>query len=232
MTRLRRILAAAAALIVGGTGIYQAIDTANQADAQPLSGAEWAAAAARLKAARPVEFYVLVDESYAPPQAHGGRILGECSNDPAQGGTRCRIPTPAGTYSYPYARVAGVPGRRLFRAAAHPWVVGGWKRLGEDVAEVTWLGAMMDVRDACLAAGHSLAQCGAVMDAINPCWEKPDGTRCRNGITGRVLPGGAPETCAAPEVGDVWVACSTTPGEDHLAKGTAAAIPADDELDF
>lgn len=172
MTRLRAVLAAAAALVLGGTALSVALRQAGQAEG--LTCAEWCTRTAQYNA--PDErhtFYIAFPSGTNVPEAHADRILGACS-----GGT-CTV-EPASceqcAVSYPYELSPAVQGYRLAEIHAPPYIARGWKLWAQDTAGVRWYGSHAEVRAACLAH-FTGAQCRDLLRGDERCWRLADGTR-------------------------------------------------------
>ena len=222
----------------------------------------WRRAVRKLEQRRLQEFFVLVNNGYNAPEvvewpARGDRILGDCrmswardtegtlrgatwcTNNPGQCGPtfgRCQIKTPGPDLEYAFERTSATQAVRLFKLKAHPWIMGGWKRLGDIDADVAFAGARKDVRTACAGLGLGNAQCRNLLDKADPCWRKPNGDICHNGVLKGPGKGGADasgvlQTCTHAAA-DEWFACGVTVGEDPVAVSITDSIPPEEQLDF
>ena len=117
MKRLKRILAAAAGLVVtGGLALGVALQQANLADPDPMTCAEWKQAIERVGSGDWGTMFVAVEQGYTLPTAveSPNRVLGECA------GGECVIepqgcPVP---FTYEYRVSSLVNGWRLAEVRA------------------------------------------------------------------------------------------------------------------
>ena len=222
MTRLKRILQATAALVVGGAAIAGAIITANLADAEPMSCAEWSQHMENFNAKR-ITFFVAVQDGYAAPEAIGSKLIGAC------GAGTCDIETPCGdVFRYDYDLSPASGGWRLAEISAHPYFAGAWKDLAAVAAEVKLWDNFSAVQAKC-AASLTDAECLAVFRPIGDCWKKPDGTYCRDGrLYG---PGAGGVDLCAPAAGDQWYPCNDNgQGKSWGEKSLTEVMLPDDQL--
>ena len=82
MSKLRRILLAAAALVTGSAmALGLALTTANEAEVSPLTGKQWVAAIERTEQQGTLTYFVAIQNGYSIPAASSGYILGDCGSD-------------------------------------------------------------------------------------------------------------------------------------------------------
>ena len=231
MSRLKRILAAAAVLVagglyLGGDAISDALRDANQADVEPLDCPEWQDAMQRVERGRSVTFYVAVQAGYSLPTASASRVLGTCAAGKCMLGTEL-----CGRYSYAFAVSPAVGGWKLARATANPYIAGGWKELASDNAEVKFWGAHKDIQPACLAALTPI-QCRNLLGSLGDCWRKPSGDLCRYGRLYTTNRPGVDESCT-PGVNDSWYPCTDEGhGKNWGELSRTEELPPDEELDL
>lgn len=232
-SRARAILAAAAALVAGGTALVVAIPQANRAAPIPLTCAELHELQA-MNEAEAVPFYLAVAVGYTPPTVIGDRVLGDCA------GGRCVVVQPNGCtaeLAYRFTVSPAVSGWRLVEVRAHPYFAGGWQAMATaaGASNLRFWAARKDVAAACLAV-LSAANCRTLLGGIAPCWRRADGTHCRYGRVygpgvGGVDAAGNAVTCTV-QAGDEWYSCDDggSGRPDYAEAQRAAALPA--ELDL
>ena len=206
--RLRNVLIAAAGLVVGGTGLGVALRQSGQALDPPMTCPEWAKSVAEATQTEPsIEWFVALLDGFAPPAAVGERILGDCANN------TCTVepqgcPKPV---TYTYERSGAVNGWRLFKVRGPRYFAAGWRALAtEQPSNVRFFRGYKELAPACLAH-FTAAQCRALVNDVNPCWKRADGSLCRYGrLYG---PGQGGEALCSPGAGYVPFVCEVTAGQ-------------------
>ena len=180
MSKLKRVLAAAAALILTGTAVGIALNQAGVAE--NMTTEEWCKAIDQVRdVQRKDRFFVAVqngaDIPKAWPEGENGRVLGDCA-----GGTCTIAPDAAPHCSYEYTYDCGplVGGWRVCEVWAHPYVVRGWALAAADRDDLRWYGGLGQVVAACLEH-YTGAECLALLQADDKCWLLDDGRVCRHG---------------------------------------------------
>lgn len=183
MSKLRRVLAAAATLVVGsGLTIGLALNQAGQAEG--MSAKEWCAAIQRVNDIQKQDRFFVALQPGNPvpdawPEGESGRVLGDCA-----GGT-CTIAPNAPqdcAYTYTYQWIGPVvDGWRVAEVFAHPYVAAGWKLAAADLAYLKWFDSTGALITACQAHTTN-AKCAQLLDLDAHNWVLDDDTICRRGI--------------------------------------------------
>jgi hypothetical protein len=223
--RLRSVLAAAAALVVGGSGLAVALRDAGQSLSPPMTCAEWARRTTEAVASEPpLEWFVALVDGFVPTTAVGDRILGACSNGACVAEPQgCPAPV-----TYTYQRSAAALGWRLYRVRGPRYFAVAWRALATaQPSNARFYSGIKEVAAACVAQ-FTAAQCRTFLNEINPCWKRVDGSFCRNGrIYG---PGQGGKNACSPVAGDTPFACDVVAGQVP-EQIVAADFPSDQELD-
>lgn len=190
MTKLRKVLATAAALILGGGyTVYQAIQEAGTTHEMSMS--EWCANVAHRSNTQLIEtWHLAIPNGTSIPQAWpdepDGRVLGVCN-----AGT-CEFGASQGhecNYTYTYSASTLVNGYRLYTIRSHPYIAGGWRAWAKVTdsepfgSRVYWWGdSLSDPMVACIRSPDMTdSQCLALLEMDTKCVFLPDGSACRYG---------------------------------------------------
>ena len=223
MTRLRAVLAAAAALVVGGgLALNVALRQAGQDLVPRMTCAEWEQVVAQ--AEPPIEWFVATTDAFVPPTAVGSRIIGTCAAGV------CTVepqscPTPV---TYTYERSAPVSGWRLYRVRGPKYFAVGWRALATaQPASVRFYRGWAELAADCLTH-FTAANCRTLADGAGVCWKRAGNQYCRKGrLYG---PGLGGVGACSPQAGDSPYPCDVTAGVDPGGL-TTSSFPADQELD-
>ena len=234
MSKLKRILIAAAALVTGSAmALGLALTTANEAEVKPLTGKQWVAAIERTEQQGTLTYFVAIQNGYAIPAASSGYILGDC------GGGACTVkgsnhPKEL-TYSYRLSDVVNL--WRLARVTSPRYFALGWKQLASEAAEVRFYKSYADVVASCLT-NFTAVQCRSLVSGVSECWlNTSDGSYCRYGLKydvglGGVNPNGSPATCDVG-VNHVPFPCSDEGrGQAWAAGAPTETFPDDADLEL
>lgn len=227
MNRLRAALAAAAALIAGGTAIGLALRTAEP------SCAFWARVQDEAASQPPNDWFVAVADGFAVPSTAGEYVLGNCG---AQG---CRL-SPAGCnvdIDYSAERSGSLGGWRLYRLQGPRYFARAWRELAStEPASVKFFRSWKDLGADCIATGRTAAQCRAIIASVpGVCWRR-GAQYCRDGLLygpglGGVDSAGNLVTCS-PQAGDVPYPCDDGGrGAEWADRAVVDAFPSDEELE-
>lgn len=197
-TKLKALLAAAAALVAIGVAVPRALRQAGQE--QGATCGQWASMVERVSDEQAQRsFYLAITEGAEIPKSAGTYLLGDCG-----GGSCSYLPEGCDAgYTYSYTKGPLRNGWRIYEVRAHPYVARGWKQAASDSGgTIRWYGTKADVVTACLAhfaGGDCLAMLGG---ASNGCWLLDTGDICRDGYVVRVHgPGDAePQACPAARI--------------------------------
>lgn len=176
------LLAAAAALVAGGTALNVALRQAGQA--QNLTCDDWCDGISAF-AQKDMErefFFVLPITAGLPPAAFNGRVIGNCAAGTCtvepQGCNKCKY-----EYKYKQSGVFGVT-HRAFSVRTIPYIAGGIKAWVESVTGGRWGGTYTQTMAQCLTL-FTETVCVGGLGQVHSCW-KTGGTDaapvlCRNG---------------------------------------------------
>lgn len=227
MTKLKAILAAAAALVAIGVTVPLALRQAGQAEGATC--ADWASMVDRVSDPQAVrQFYLAVQDGAPIPEQAGGFLLGECA-----GGVCEYLPEGCSTaYQYTYSAGPLRNGWRIVTVEAAPYVARGWKQAAtESGGAIRWYGTKAQVVTECLAH-FSGADCLAMLGgAASGCWRLDTGDICRHGYVVRVNGPGddPPVVCPAARIVSPFL-CVTNRGAGS-EWADAAEVYTDEEME-
>ena len=184
MARIKRVFAAAAALVVAGATVAVALHQAGQAEG--MTCADWARAVPRLAAETSI-YYIAAPSGATPPAAVGDKLIGNCAAG------ECTV-VPQGCpfpIKYTYELTGAITGTRVFRVQSHPYFAAGLKEWAEQTAGAKFLGGMPSMLAKCRES-FTNAKCLQLAGLAHQCWLQPDGTLCRYGRTYRINGPGQP----------------------------------------
>lgn len=191
MSKLKAVLATAAALVIGGTAIGIALNQAGQTHS--MGAKEWCK---RIEAisedSKRKTFFIAIPQwrlaaglPKAWPDTVDGRMLGDC------GGGGCSFAPGVAehcVYEYAYKSSPQVNGYRLFEVNAHPYIAKGWKLWAESTNgdgfgdRVYWWQSFAGPLKGCINnANMSNAQCLNILELDSRCLILPNGDLCRLG---------------------------------------------------
>jgi len=211
MSRLKRILAGAAAIVgLGVLGLSAALQQ-SALDEGLSTCAQWGKAIDLAESRQSVEWYALVTAGYVPPSTLGDRVLGTVDGTLRAGRIHA---TPAACergLEYTYKRGATIQGAGLYQFSGDRRFARGWELLAASAPEVRYFGGWKEVVAACLAVTTG-ARCLNYLGGVSECWKLAGGNLCRHGLEygpglGGVNVDGTPATCS-PGVGSVPYPCT------------------------
>lgn len=178
MSRLKQVLSAAAALVLGSAlAIGVALNQAGQSEG--MSPEEWCSLVERAKdPIRQHSFFIAIQPGNDIPEAYGDRLLGSC-----EGGTCTIAPnaTPQCSYTYQYDCGPTVGGWKVCEVQdVHPYIAKGWMLAAEGFAYLRWYSSRSEVVTACLEH-FTGPECLDLLQADSSCWLLNDGTKCIRG---------------------------------------------------
>lgn len=223
MSRLRQLLVAAAALVLGGLGLDQALHDAGQAAAPKWNCSEWAQVAQRYSDLQQQEtFYVAVPTGSAVPSVVGDRVLGDCA------GGVCTIKPASCSDAATWTYKAGAPlgGKVIIRARAPLYVAEGLRRWVGGLTGGLWLGSFGQAVSTCLSL-TTAANCRTMLGGVSDCWLLSDGRLCRYGRLYGPGEGGA-SACPALDAGARPMPCEVSRGAGSELADVARAFNATD----
>lgn len=179
MTRIKAVLSAAAALVLGSAlAVGVALNQAGQNAVSPaMTCAEWSRYAALANDPTNAEtFYIGIQGATTIPKAYGSWLIGDCA-----AGTCTVKPNACDvsvTWTYKVSPI--VNGYRIARVTAIPYFGGGLKAWVSGTAGLYWLGSFGQARSLCVAA-RPAADCATMLGGVIDCWKRADGQWCRYG---------------------------------------------------
>ena len=180
MTRLKQVLTAAAALIVGGLGVTVALQQA-ALDMHPnYTRTEWNLDTSKHRDEQTwATFFLAIPNDVEIPKAWpatpDGVVLGDCLNG------QCCIDG----LCYRYNRGPLVNGYRLHEIYAPPYFANGWRKWALDTPTVKWMWSFGQVVDLCRASPEFTdVQCLNLLEGDKRCWRLNTGGCCRYGLRG------------------------------------------------
>jgi len=188
MSKLQRVLSAAAVLLLAG-GISVGIALRDAGIAEDMTCKQWCASTE--KHADPTThetFFIAISDGTpipkAWPEGDDGRVLGDCS-----GGT-CDL-TPTGCAKcpvvYTYHASSLVAGYRLYEVRAPIYIAGGWRLWANDTPGVHWWQSFGQVIDAC-TANLTGSQCLNILESDERCWMLSTVDDCPTGVGAETRP--------------------------------------------
>lgn len=174
MSTFKQVLVTAAGLVVASAlALTVALQQAGQSHGMTCE--EWRVAVERASDEGKWErFFVAVQDGTDIPEAHGTRVLGDCS-----AGTCTILPQGCDdAFTYDYDASPLVAGWRVVEMHTHPYFAGGWKPWAAATAGARWYGSLGQVVTAC-QANFTGSQCLDLLQADDKCWLLDDGQICR-----------------------------------------------------
>ncbi len=234
MTRLKRILLAAAALVTGSAmALGLALSTANVADPEPLTAREWKNRLYRISQQPRITYFVAIQNGTSVPAASSQYILGDC----AAGTCVVKGDNSPATLEYPYTVSSLVNGWRLAKVHSPRYFALGWKQAAAETAGLRFYSSYADVAAACVA-NFTLGECRSLISGVSDCWRNTaDGTYCRYGLqygpgVGGVDAAGVPVTCTVGASHVPYPCSDEGKGLAWAAGAESETWPADEELDL
>jgi len=220
LTKIKRMLAVAAALVAGGVAVSVALRQAG--DQEGVTRPEWCAATEKLSEAQEqFSFYAALPDGVTPPADK----IGECADGictlRAQGVPDCSI-------SYAYTRGPAVSGWRVWEVRTHPWIANYLRRWVLE-GNGRWYESKGQVVQACLAHFTGV-QCLQLLGGANQgCWVLDTGDYCRDGYVQRNSGPGDGALVACPAARIIGpVDCTTSKGAGGEARDFQVAFSQED----
>jgi len=220
-TKVKRVFAVAAGLVVGGTTIMIGLEQANQIETNPYTCDQWAKVVQAVNALPQESFFVAVESGFSAPAAVGDKLIGDCS------GGVCSISKCNDSIKYEYKSSSLVAGWRLFQVQAPRYFAGAWKELATAKTEVRFYRGFKEIVADCLL-NFTAGDCKNLVSAINNCWKRIDGQYC---IDGKLYgPGkGGFDSCIIGAT-DVPFPCSSNRGHNWADREISKTFPSDLDL--
>ncbi len=188
MTKLKAVLATAAALVLGGLGVYQAMTESGQTHEMGIGeGCKRIAHISDVQKQK-TWFLAIPNGTEIPkawPDAPDGRVLGNCADGVCQFGPSADHEC---NYYYTYKSSPLVNGYRMFEVRSHKYIAAGWRAWAKSTdAEafgdrVYWWASFSSPLKGCINSPNMTnSQCLNILELDKRCLFLPDGRACRHG---------------------------------------------------
>jgi len=223
MSRIRTVLVAAAALVVGSAvALGIALTQGAQTVAPPMNCNEWATAVAKYADPQHREtVYLAVPIGTAVPAAYGDRILGDCA-----AGVCTIKPSACDVSAYwSYKTGAALGGKVIVRVVAPLYIAEGARQWVGSVVGGLWLGSFGQAVTTCLGI-TTRANCITMFAGVVDCWLQGNGTLCRYGLL--YGPGEGGKNACTPDAGALPMPCEVSRGAGSELVDVARAFTPED----